>query len=640
MSSFLQAHLKSHTNEETIIGHLDGVEGALDDLKTYTDGLEGKIDAITGPIQLNELAHTTMGARSYVYAHDVANSKAKALRCDAQGRLECSVDALEVSADTINLNTDQLEGKLDTINTTLSSGIGGLPANLTGSGNLKVSLQELGNEGSERLNVDVGNSVSQLPTALTGEGNLKVSIQEDFTHNLSTSAKQDDLITAQTLTTTTINSRMAVVATSNDNIKTAVDSLGTNLLLPIAPMSVASVAILAKNTEIETTLNSILEKNGEIENHLETISEFNLDTSDVTISSGVVLPSALTGSGNLKVCIQELGNEGSERLNVDVGNDITQLPTALSGSGRLKIENDFDGAITNAHLTELGTALNSAKLDVNISSGGFGGAITNAHLTELGTALNSAKLDVNISSGGFDGAITNAHLTELGSAINSDKVDVNISSGGFDGAITNAHLTELGTALNSAKLDVNISSGGFDGAITNAHLTELGTALNSAKLDVNISSGNISGFATSAKQDTQETSLNAIETEVKLGQTCEDQEVIDNDGIAPETLSIAIDTESYSRIRLYGNTTASPASLGGSDLNIWGSNSSSGTYYNLPDAIFQTTTYTLSGTGAVYSIGVSLENVPRYLKVFNKHGSTTYTITKLRMVGNNKMVNV
>jgi len=49
------------------------------------------------------------------------------------------------------------------------------------------------------------------------------------------------------------------------------------------------------------------------------------------------LPSALTGSGNLKVCIQELGNEGSERLNVDIGDDITQLPTALTGAGNFKV---------------------------------------------------------------------------------------------------------------------------------------------------------------------------------------------------------------------------------------------------------------------------------------------------------------
>ena len=46
-------------------------------------------------------------------------------------------------------------------------------------------------------------------------------------------------------------------------------------------------------------------------------------------------------------------------------------------------------------------------------SGGFDGAVSNAHLTELGTAINSAKVDVNLVSGGFDGAVTNAHLTRI-----------------------------------------------------------------------------------------------------------------------------------------------------------------------------------------------------------------------------------
>ena len=47
------------------------------------------------------------------------------------------------------------------------------------------------------------------------------------------------------------------------------------------------------------------------ENYLQIISEefTKCDTDNVVISGGVVLPASLTGGGNLKVCIQELGND-------------------------------------------------------------------------------------------------------------------------------------------------------------------------------------------------------------------------------------------------------------------------------------------------------------------------------------------
>ncbi len=595
---------------------------------------------------------------------------------------------IKLTADSVNLNTDELEGKLDTINTTLSSGIGGLPTALTGSGNLKVSLQELGNEGSERLNVDVGTTVSQLPTALTGEGNLKVSIQEDFTHNLSTSAKQDTQITHLSNIDTGIDVLEACCGSDKVNVN-------------ISSGNISGFATSAKQDTINSSLGDLA-----TESTLQIISEefTKCDTDNITITGG------LTGSGNLKVCIQELGNEGSERLNVDIGNAVAQLPTALSGSGRLKIENDFVGAVTNAGLTALNSAINSDRVDVNIANGGFDGAVTNTHLSELGTAINSARVDVNIANGGFNGAVTNAGLTALNSAVNSDKVDVNISSGGFNGAITNTHLSELGTAINSAKVDVNISSGGFNGAVTNAGLTALNgavnsdrvdvnianggfngavtnagltalngavnsdrvdvnianggfngavtnaglTALNSAinsdKVDVNISSGNITGFSTSANQstanghllalanvvnpaiatatsttipnklDTIETTANAIETKTTLHTTSELKELLSNATINSGALSSEFDFENYRHARFFGITTASV----GTDFLVMGTNTSGGTYYVMGENL---RSETISSTHYIYS--PHIENLPRYIKIINKSGSTNYIFTKL-----------
>ena len=82
--------------------------------------------------------------------------------------------------DKLSLNNDGVEALITASNTSLSSIDTKLPSVLTGSGNLKVCIQELGNEGSERLNVDIGDDITQLPTALTGAGNFKVSIQENL----------------------------------------------------------------------------------------------------------------------------------------------------------------------------------------------------------------------------------------------------------------------------------------------------------------------------------------------------------------------------------------------------------------------------------------------------------------------------
>ena len=50
-------------------------------------------------------------------ARDSGNSQTRQLRCDADGRLECSVDALEVSMAQVNLNTDTLEAKVEAVTT-------------------------------------------------------------------------------------------------------------------------------------------------------------------------------------------------------------------------------------------------------------------------------------------------------------------------------------------------------------------------------------------------------------------------------------------------------------------------------------------------------------------------------------------
>ncbi len=431
------------------------------------------------------------------------------LNVDASGRLECSVNEIEITAGDISVAVDGLEGLQQT---TIDKII--LPTALTGSGNLKVSIQELGNEGSERLNVDVGDDITQLPSSLTGAGNLKVSLEamNGSGTGISTSAKQD-----------TTNLKLDHLSDNLDTINSSVGDLAT-----------------------ESTLNIIAE-------------EFTkCDTDNITITGG------LTGSGNLKVCIQELGNEGSERLNVDIGNAVAQLPTALSGSGRLKIENDISGFST--------ASLQGAGLP---------------------SALSGDNLKVSLKET-ISVPVTHTTLTNLDNAINSDKVDVNISSGNITGFSTSANQSTA-----------------------NGHLLALANIVNPA-----IATATATTIPN--KLDTIETSANGIETKITLATSAEVKELLSGVTINFGAQSSEFDTENYERVRFFGETTTSV----GTDIVLMGSNVSSGTFYILGENL---RSETIGSTHYVYGAGT--ENLPRYIKILNKSGSSNYVFTKLYLQG-------
>ena len=69
----------------------------------------------------NNLGMGASKLQVYPYGHDTVNDVMKPLKLDASGRLECSVDALEITADTINLSTNELETKVDAVTSKLDT---------------------------------------------------------------------------------------------------------------------------------------------------------------------------------------------------------------------------------------------------------------------------------------------------------------------------------------------------------------------------------------------------------------------------------------------------------------------------------------------------------------------------------------
>jgi hypothetical protein len=128
---------------------------------------------------------------------------------------------------------------------------------------------------------------------------------------------------------------------------------------------------------------------------------------------------------------------------------------------------------------------------------------------------------------------------------------------------------------------------------------------------VNIANGNISGFATATLQVSLKGGLPSA--------------------LSSDNLKVSLKES----IRFFGETQVNV----GSDIKLFGSNTSGGTFYYLNNGDLMATTLTIGGVSKYY-IGGSFENIPRYIKFFNNNASTGYKINELYMVGSGGRVAV
>ena len=177
---------------------IDTTNTKLDDLKNQQDGVIGAINNTT-------IGDGTLGQRTYVYAHDTSNGVARALKCDSSGRLETSVDALEVTAETINLSTDTLEAKTQAITDKLDT-LAGAGNNTVGEGSSKLQTYLYGRDVGNGLfrplvcDSDAHLQVDVLSTALPSGGATEATLAAAEAHagNIETSVQlMDDVVTAQ-----------------------------------------------------------------------------------------------------------------------------------------------------------------------------------------------------------------------------------------------------------------------------------------------------------------------------------------------------------------------------------------------------------------------------------------------------------
>ncbi len=450
------------------------------------------------------------------YARDVANNQTRELRCDTNGRLECSVDALEVTAETINLSTDTLESLIGTTNTKLN---GGLPTALTGSGNLKVSIQE---QTSTTLPTGAATEAKQdvIETTLTSiEGTLldleglQTSILVDTGVIKGDTTSIDGKITACNTGAVVISSSALPTGASTSALQTSlntkidtIDGVLDNILVDTGVIKGDTTSIDGKitacNTGAVTVSSSVLPTGGST-SALQTSLNTKIDTIDgvldnILVDTGVIKGDTTSIDGKITAC-----NTGAVTVSSSVlptGGSTSALQTSLNS----KIDT-IDGVLDNI-LVDTGVIKgDTTSIDGKITACNTGAVTISSSVLPTGGSTSALQTSLNSKIDTIDGVLdtissnTSSNLTKL-DVIKDDTTSI-------DGKITACNtgaVTISSSALPTGAATSALQGGGLPAALTG-----------SGNLKISLEEGSITAndTTTHGKLDTLETTLTAIETD-------------------------------------------------------------------------------------------------------------------------------
>ena len=183
----------------------------------------------------------------------------------------------------------------------------------------------------------------------------------------------------------------------------------------------------------------------------------------------------------------------------------------------------------------------------------------------------------------------------------------------LDGKVTVCNTGAVVLAAGSAAIGKLSANNGVD--IGDVDVTSLPLTFNS---------GNKDGTCQRVVVATDDVNLSALVNKSTLATTSEVKELLSGITVNAGALSSEFDTENYERIRFFGETTAL---IGLSNIIVMGSNASGGTFYNLGEFLVGAT------SASTHYLFGKFENLPRYIKILNNHGSTNFTFTKLYLQG-------
>ena len=283
----------------------------LDSVVTQTTATNTKLDTFSGAIN-NNIGDGSVKLQTYVYGHDSGNGLARPLAVTSNGELKVSNDVLEVSAETVNLNTDTLEAKVQAVTDKLDT-FAGAGNNNIGEGSSKLqtylyardvsagNFKPLVCDGDAHLQVDVVSTalptggateatLSGLKNSLTGDG-----AGGDNAPGVMLKAINDNVISSNTALGVINNNALATVTAVNLNTNAQtqngdgtgnkpgvmLDAINTNIINAEAHLGNIDGNITACNTGA-VTISSALPAGSN------TIGKVNIGTFDnaITIQDG------------------------------------------------------------------------------------------------------------------------------------------------------------------------------------------------------------------------------------------------------------------------------------------------------------------------------------------------------------------
>ena len=195
----------------------------LDSQITQQTAVNTKLDQLSGAIN-NNIGDGSVKLQTYVYGHDSGNGLARPLAVTSNGELKVSNDVLEVSAETVNLNTDTLEAKIQATNDKLDS-LSGAGNNNVGEGSTKLqtylyardvsagNFKPLVCDGDAHLQVDVLSTA--LPTGGATETTLSAVKNALFTNPAGTGNTAGENLSALNTNLISMNNKFVGGATTS-----------------------------------------------------------------------------------------------------------------------------------------------------------------------------------------------------------------------------------------------------------------------------------------------------------------------------------------------------------------------------------------------------------------------------------------
>ena len=665
----LQA-IKQNTSETTI---------NAGDIELHVDGLEALI-ALTN----DKLDHLSSDV-------DTLNSNVN----PALNNIDSELEGQTVLLTTGNSNTAHISDNLDHISsdldhisadldaslvkqTAIDVGIGGTRALLT---NILTKNTEI-DTALDTIDSVLDNSlvkqtnIETLITTLDGvQDNIFAQIysQEQNIINFK-DANHTDIVNTKDMVSsvgTTTNNNLSHISDNLDHLSANSDTIEASLTSMEAKMDVDNAVYdnqLTKMTEIDTaldTIDSVLDNSLVKQTNIETLitsTNSKIDTFDavldtiaantadlenvnakitacntgaVVISSGAVTAS-LSPTDNAVLDVIAANTADLENVNAKITACNTGAVVLAAGSaaiGKLSANSGVD--IGDVDVTSISAGTNRIGMVGLKANEAVDGSGTERHVLcdsagHLQVDVKTTNLDLAISATATNTAACATDLAAievLQTAANVDlaAMEVLLTAANVDHAANEALLTTIDADTNDIK--TNTAAAATDLAAIEVLQTAANVDL--AAMEVLLTAANVDHAA-------NEVLLTTIATKSTLGTTSEIKELLSNATVNQGTLSAELDTEHYEKIRLFGETSASV----GSDIKIFGSNTSGGTFYYLNNGDLMATSLSVSGLGTAHYIGGSFENIPRYIKIFNNSGSTNHTFTKLYMVGSGGRVAV